>query len=315
MKLEHFLSAVSTDSFPSSPVVLFSAKEYPVVFFSALLSQLRHRSSVELKTVLFDQLSSQALFAQLSTTFLGRSDLLWLGDLSSLEPAVLKKQMLSVVASYQGPHTLMGCIHPDDSSSSMKNIISLDEDFSPETRRGVVTFLFPQSISAVDGVEKLVKGTRVTSIDQLIMIAQYAGVVGKNAVLFSEQWMKKIHASESSLFDLSSYFFGRKTEQFWNAWSLLKDDYAAPFWTTYWSEQLWRAHYVIKLYKENKITEAKQLSFRLPFSFLQRDWKTISAKELQYAHQFLYEGDYAFKNGGSEFFLEVFYATFLTKQF
>jgi hypothetical protein len=315
VKLEKFLQSIATGSFPSLSVVLFSAKEYPVVFFSAFLSHLRSHSSVEPKTVLFDQLSSQALSAQLSTTFLGRSDLLWVGDLSSLEPATLKKQMLSVVGSYQGPHTLMGCIHPDELSSSMKNVISLDEDFSPNLRRTIVTFLFPHSLSAVEGVEKLVKGMRITSIDQLIMLAQYAGVVGKNATLFSEQWMKKISAPESSLFDLSSYFFGRKTEQFWNAWHFLKDEYAAPFWTTYWSEQLWRAHYVIKLYKENKITEAKQLSFRLPFAFLQRDWKNISPTELQHAHQFLYEGDYAFKNGGSEFFLEVFYTTFLAKQF
>ncbi len=315
MKLEHFFNAVANEQLVSFPVILFSSKQYPVIFFSALLSQLRHKHQLDPKSILFDQLSSQALHAQLSTTFLGRSDLLWLGDLSSVEPAALKKQMLALVVSYQGPHRLIGCVHPDDKSVQMKGVISLDEDFSEYDRRALVTFLFPHIPSAVDAVEKLVKGTRISSIDQLSMIAQYAGVVGKNVSLFSESWMKKISGPESSLFDLSSYFFGRKAEQFWHAWHLLKDDYAAPFWTTYWSEQLWRAHYVIKLYKENKITEAKQLSFRLPFSFLQRDWKNISAVELQRAHQFLYDGDYAFKNGGSEFFLEVFYATFLTKQF
>jgi hypothetical protein len=312
MKLEQFFNAVAHEQLSSFPVILFSSKQYPVIFFSALLSQLRHTYQVDPKSIVFDQLSSQALHAQLSTTFLGRSDLLWLGDLSSVEPALLKKQMLALLVSYQGPHRLMGCVHPDDKSLQMKGVISLDEDFSEYDRRALVTFLFPHIPSAV---EKLVKGTRIASVDQLSMIAQYAGVIGKNVSLFSETWMKKINAPESSLFDLSSYFFGRKTEQFWTAWNLLKDEYAAPFWTTYWSEQLWRAHYVIKLYKENKITEAKQLSFRLPFSFLQRDWKNISAAELQHAHQFLYDGDYAFKNGGSEFFLEVFYATFLTKQF
>ena len=315
MKLDQFFNAVANEQLASFPVILFSAKQYPVVFFSALLSQLRHKYQLNPKSILFDQLSSQDLYAQLSTTFLGRSDLLWLGDLSSVEPAALKKQMLTLVVSYQGPHKLIGCLHSDDKSLQMKGIISLDEDFSESDRRALVTFLFPHIPSAVDAVEKLVKGTRISSIDQLSMIAQYAGVIGKNVSLFSDNWMKKISAPESSLFDLSSYFFGRKTEQFWPAWHLLKGEYAAPFWTTYWSEQLWRAHYVIKLYKENKIIEAKQLSFRLPFSFLQRDWKNISAAELQRAHQFLYDGDYAFKNGGSEFFLEVFYATFLTKQF
>ncbi len=315
MKLEQFFNAVANEQLSPFPVLLFSAKQYPVIFFSKLLFQLRYQYGLDPKSILFSQLSSQALQAQLVTTFLGRSDVLWLGDLSSVEPAALKKQMLSLLVSYQGPHRLIGCIHPDDKSLQMKEVISLDEDFSEYDRRAFVTFLFPYIPSVADAVEKLIKGTRVSSVDQLSMIAQYAGVVGKNVTLFSDSWMKKINAPESSLFDLSSYFFGRKTEQFWNAWHLLKGEYAAPFWTTYWSEQLWRAHYVIKFYKENKITEAKQLSFRLPFSFLQRDWKNLSAIELQHAHQFLYDGDYAFKNGGSEFFLEVFYATFLTKQF
>lgn len=315
MKLGQFFGVVAQQQLDAYPILLFSSKQYPVLFFSTLLAQLRQQYNLEPKSVLFDQLSSQALHAQLSTTFLGRSDLLWLGDFSSLEPVALKKQMLALVGSYQGPHRLLGCIHPDDVSAAMKTVISLDEDLSEYDRRALAAFLFPHIPSAADAVEKLVKGTRLGSIDQLVMVAQYAGVVGKNVSLFVDQWMKKIIAPESSLFDLSSYFFGRKTEQFWSSWHVLKDEYAAPFWTTYWSEQLWRAHYVIKLYKENKITEAKQLSFRLPFSFLQRDWKNLSAAELQRAHQFLYDGDYAFKNGGSEFFIEVFYATFLTKQF
>lgn len=313
MKLGQFFTAVADGKLRSFPVILFSAKQYPVLFFSHLLQRLRLQGQDAPKTVLFDQLSAQALHAQLSTSFLGRSDFLWLGDLSSLESVSLKKQMFTLLESYEGPHNLMGFTQADEKNIPTKTIISLDTDFWEGDRRAIVTFLFPQNPSAADTVEKMLKGIRLASLDQLLALAQYGGVVGKNAPLFTQQWMRKIVAPEASLFDLSSYFFGRKVEQFWSCWNLLKEEYAAPFWTTYWSEQLWRAHYVIKLYKENRITEAKQLSYRLPFSFLQRDWKNLSAEELQRAHQFLYEGDHAFKNGASEFFLEVFYTSFLSK--
>ena len=314
MKLGQFFTIVEQGDLHSLPVVIFTAKQYPALFFFHFLRRLRLDYQRQILKILpIDQMSSQALQAQLATSFLGKSDLLWLGDLSSLESTSAKKQILTQIGFYEGPHNLMTFVQTDEKHVSAKTIISLDTDLSESERRALLTFLFPQQ-SVIQTVEMMIKGIRLSSLDQLLAIVQYGGVVGKNASLFTKQWLCKIVTPEASLFDLSGYFFGRKIEQFWNCWATLKDEYAAPFWTTYWSEQLWRAHYVIKLYKENRIIEAKQLSYRLPFSFLQRDWKQLSLEELQRAHQFLYQGDHAFKSGASEFFLEVFYATFLAKR-
>ena len=313
INLETFFTECSDRTLHTQPVMLFSGKEYPVLFFAALLHRLRSTYQPVPKTVSYQTGSFSILLAQLSTTFLGRQDLLWLGDISSLEDAATKKQLLALLPSYQGPHALIGYVHQDDLSARLSCVISLDEPLAACAQRAAITFLFPHVAHEV--LEDLLKTVRSSSLDHLVLLANYAGVVGKNIRPFKQEWVTTIIAPEASLFTLSQYFFARKTELFWPLWHSLKEQYAAPFWTTYWSEQLWRAHYVIKLYKEQKITEAKQLSYRLPFSFLQRDWKTISCEELQQAHHFLYEGDYAFKNGGSEFFLEVFYATFLAKQF
>ncbi len=312
--LEAFFTACNDRTLHTRPVLLFSGKEYPVLFFSALLHRLRVSYQPVPKNVSYHTGSFSPLLAQLSTTFLGQRDFLWLGDISSLEDAATKKQLLALLPSYQGPHALIGYVHQDDLPARMPFVISLnDEPLSASAQRMAVTFLFPHVAHEV--LEDLLKTVRTTSLDHLVLLANYAGVVGKNIRPFKQEWLTTIIAPEASLFTLSQYFFARKTELFWPLWNSLKEQYAAPFWTTYWSEQLWRAYYVIKLYKEQKITEAKQLSYRLPFSFLQRDWKNLSADELQKAHHFLYKGDYSFKNGGSEFFLEVFYATFLAKQF
>lgn len=313
MTLEMFSAACQQQTLAELPVILFSAKVYPVLFFSALLQKLRVSYQPVIKTVAYEGCSFSSIVAQLSTTFLGQQDFLWLGNSALIENASDRKQLLTLVAGYEGPHVLIGFIPTEDIPKSVKYTISLDEPLSALERQKLLAFLYPHVAPAV--VEDLLKTVRTISLDHLVMVAQYAGVLGKNTQQFKQQWLTEVIEPEASLFALSQYFFARKQEFFWPLWELLKDQYAAPFWTTYWSEQLWRAHYVIKLYQEQKITDAKQLSFRLPFSFLQKDWKYLSLDELKNAHDFLYQGDYAFKNGNSEFFLDVFYTTFLAKQF
>lgn len=313
MTLATFLAACAQGTLQKEPVIVCTAKEYPALFFAALLQRLRAIFQPAPKIISYENSSFSTILAQLSTTFLGQKEFLWLGDISSLEDVSLKKQLLALFVSYQGPHTIMAYVHADDVPTSLSKLVRLDEDVSLADRKKAISFLFPQLSVAV--LEDFLKTVRTESLDHLALLAQYAMVVGRNSQQFKEEWLTTIITPETSLFTLSQYFFGRKTDLFWPLWHLLKDQYAAPFWTAYWSEQLWRAHYVIKLYKQNDVTQAKQLSYRLPFSFLQRDWKTISLEELQRAHQFLYSGDHSFKNGGSEFFLEVFYSTFLTKHF
>lgn len=312
MKLETFFTSYNQRTITEHPVTLFTGKKYPFLFFTAFLKKLRTDYSFS-KIVSYDNSSYALLLAQLSTTFLGQKELVWLGDISSLEDVDFKKKILALLPTYRGPHTLMGYVSQDDVPPSFTHTLSLDEKCTLADRKIAITFLFPHV--TLDVVEDFLKAARSESLDQAVVMAYYAAVIGKNNQTFKNEWLTNIIEPEASLFSLSQYFFGRKPDLFWPLWSCLKGQYAAPFWTTYWSEQLWRAYYVVKLYKENNITEAKQLSYRLPFSFLQRDWKHVSRRELQRAHSFLYAGDYAFKNGNSEFFLEVFYSIFLAKQF
>ena len=130
-----------------------------------------------------------------------------------------------------------------------------------------------------------------------------------------QTWFEKIVVPEESLFSLAQFFFARKKDAFFKVWLNLKDEYNGAFWTTFWSEQLWKAYHVVSLRKEGNFAAAKQMESRLPFSFLQKDWKTFDAKELSHAHDFLYSIDHRLKNGLSDNGLEIFYHGFMRGAF
>ena len=60
--------------------------------------------------------------------------------------------------------------------------------------------------------------------------------------------------------------------------------------------------------------DAKQISFRLPFTFVQKDWRSYSIRELKNAHQFIYTLDYDFKHGSTMAF-DLFFSKFFSNQF
>jgi hypothetical protein len=71
----------------------------------------------------------------------------------------------------------------------------------------------------------------------------------------------------------------------------------------------------IEYASQGDYAEAKKVGYKLPFSFIQRDWKNHSIEELKQAHQGIYELDYRIKNGGDESFLEHFYIQAMSAQF
>lgn len=56
--------------------------------------------------------------------------------------------------------------------------------------------------------------------------------------------------------------------------------------------------------------EAQKIGARLPFSFLQRDWRKHELADLVYCHAFLYELDATLKKSRGELGFDRFYHTF-----
>lgn len=310
-----FLQLCNSTEIQKKPLILFTAKDYPVLFFATLLERLRKKYLPAPKTISFLDSDFAAIQAQLSTTFLGQQDIIWCGNISGFDVST-KKKMLIFLESYTGPHTLLAFVTTKDLSANIdkQSVMALDDPLSPAEREQLIEFLFDRL--QWKQVHELTKESyKSMSLDTLVLLAQYRLVLGKNTELFMQQWFEKLLVPDESLFTLTQWFFARKPQHFFRTWHAIKDNYVPVFWTTFWSEQLWRAHYAVTLRKQNKLAEAKQMAYRLPFSFLQRDWKNVSESELQNAHDFLYTADFNIKNGSSDLFLDVFFNNFFSKQF
>lgn len=251
--------------------------------FEAISSNLKVIDTVE---------SEAALSAQLTMGFLGQSSLFWLSEeLLSENPITL-----SLLQAYSGPH-FIGYIGKTVSKAA-EITIEIPEELSYEQFMNIFAALYPQqSIKSSACAQQIFKISPTVSIQSALVLMHYCILVGNRSEVFLQSWLPSLLNPEKSLFLLSSLFFSRKEEQFFQLWALIYEDYSDPFWTTYWSEQLFKATLFCLLMHAKNFTQAKRVAYRLPFSFVQKDWKFFSSEELKQAHNHLYAIDWNIKNG------------------
>ena len=291
-------------------VICFQADAYPMLFLSFFVEKISHFLRIFPEQVAVDE-----LFCTWGTSFLGQSQTYWLGDVSELEKKK-KDTILTYLASYQGPHTIIFFISTKDLWKSKKGtVIVLDNVVSIDIIKSLaIMLLLPAQVPRVlSFMKKVLNAMPTISLDQSVLFFRYALVLGSRTDDFIHNFLTKIATPESSLFMLSQYFFKRNVEQFYQLWQRVESDYPETFWIVFWSEQLWRAHYFLSL-REHHLADAKRIAFRLPFSFIQRDWRQVTRHELRGAHQWLYHMDVALKNGALGSF-DLFFAKFFAHQF
>lgn len=162
-------------------------------------------------------------------------------------------------------------------------------------------------------IDALYARTPNLSVDQIYLFMRYAALMGKNQREFIDQWLGLLVSSEKSLFTLSQHFFAQESKKFFALWGTISADYPPAFWVVFWSEQLFRASCYVQLMQQRKIAEAKRISFRLPFSFMQRDWRLYKPHMLRDAHAVIYAIDFNIKNGASDAALDLFYSQFFQR--
>ncbi len=285
-------------------------QEYPLLFFSLLLQQLKKQSNQPMHTVQEDE-SYSSLIHRFESSFLGMSSVYWLGDIQRYDQSTREK-LTTYIESYQGPNVLIIYMAPHAERSSSKKMVTVEIPAIVDKKQiQELCTLFGNG--RVRTVPDLGVYEKQLTLDRVCLLIQYLSVVGSGVRDFNEQWLGHVIVPELSLFTLSQYFFARDGMRFFKQWAVLKDQYAAPFWISFWSEQVWRATLFIELSQQRNFAEAKRISFKLPFSFIQRDWKNVTAQELKRAHDVLYRCDHAIKNGGDANMLELFYTDYLQR--
>lgn len=319
MEIIEFFAQTSSVLAENNLVLLFAGKSYSPLFFDRLLIFIQKKIDQPLKKINLESDLSEIQMS-LHTTFLGQTQAYWFGDLSLISAKKKRSDWIKFVQTYQGPHRIIGFVSQEelDGSSNQNNslvLVSMQESYtSDQVRKIPILYGAVKPEVAVLFFTKLYRINKQYALDQICLLQDYAGLLGKNMDSFFDSWVEKLVVSDISLFYLSQLFFEKKAEEFFVKWSEVRPYYSDQFWTTFFSEQLFKSYFYVQI--NGRIpADQKQLSFGLPFSFMKQDWKLYTTFELQAAHQKMYEIDLALKSGGSQYRLDAFFALFFAGDF
>lgn len=294
-------------------VLLFSyhSTESPILFLALLLSACtnihRHVTTVDMCHE-----DSASLVPDFESSFLGGHTIYWLKNSSSMT-AKQQKWWATYLATYTGPNLLICFLSKDVLLSG--HVIEHHEIPALVDKKSFImlySLLYEQALSTSQQqyIDRIFILHETVSLESACLLIRYLSVVGSHNQEFLQEWLPKLVVTDTSLFVLSQHFFAKDAAKFFSCWSAVHMSYAPAFWIAFWSEQLWRASLFVMLNKSGKPVEARKAAYRLPFSFIQRDYKKYTLNSLQEAHTQLYLLDNALKNGGGELAFELFYANF-----
>lgn len=303
------------DFWTQRQIVCWQGSEYPVLYCFYILDRLK-KIGLPVECVDIETQSVSEIMAKLEMSFLGMRIYYWLRNLSIL-PAKDRKTLLTYLEQYQGPNAVFFFIDQDTVVKPANSwfFITLEKGI---TQQQFIQLFAVENASAVRRNASLISALFVhqptISLDNAYILMRYFSLIGPQDTVLMSEWLNDLMAPEQSLFTLATHFFARDKKKFFMLWQRMHSTYAEAFWMTFWSEQLWRAANYNELMDRKEVVEAKKISFRLPFSFMQRDWKKSSRQELINAHDFICALDYGFKNGGLSW-IELFYTKFFEGKF
>jgi len=286
----------------------FQGAVYPLLFFNAYFSLTKNQGT-PVQTIDIGTLRFSDVVCQLEMALLGNTSLYWLKDLSLLSDTVIR-QYTAYIQQYQGPHQVYFFTTQPVPLTDIC-IVQFPDVINESEYRDLALF-FQQDSGVIDTfIKALFARNKTISFENALLLIQYQLFLGRKFQSFMQHWLPRIVVSEQSLFTISQLFFARNYAQFLKEWHMMKSQYPDEFWIVFWSEQLWQALIFIEHVKRGQLAEVRRKVFRLPFSFMNKDWKMYSEPELMRAHQFLYEVDYGMKNGHATEGIDLFVHSFL----
>jgi len=330
VKFLEFLVEAKKKSFWNNRVICFrgamaGADGVPLLFFRHLFEHLKEK---EVASVLPLRVSTTTeLWKTLQQSFLGETAFYWLGAVAD----TIKKgkkgvapDLVDLLSMYRGPHSIAFFVSADQtlSLSVQKRMVVVDLQANFMVHDIVKLFsFFGASLSSPK--KALLKellptpdrfsGGVTMSLDLICMLLSYLSVTSPRYVTELKKSLGAIVEPELSLYELSRSFFTMQEKKFFAMWVERQDEYSVPFWVSYWSEQLWRAYYVVTFLKQNNFPAARRFAYRLPSSFIKSDWRRCSLEKLKAAFVMLYDIDYAFKKGSTFCSFDLFFSSYFSR--
>jgi len=319
IKFYAFLEKAKKNSFwEDSSFYGFHGEEYSILFFSLLFSFLKKKNIVSFDFA--QRGAGKDFLPSLRQQFLGEKKLYWLGQQVDQVAKKNKREIVKFLSGYNGPN-VVGCFFSDASlckefQPSDSFIVQLEQVLNYDTFLVITDFFeLKYSVKKKAQLKKFFDGSDGLTLDVACILFNYLDVAGIRTSKDLEHYVNIVNPFSGSLFSLSQYFFSKDATHFFPLWSKMFGTYPDIFWISYWSDQLWRAYNVVTLLTHGKNREARRFSFRLPYSFANKDWKGSSSQELINAYDFLFKTDYGLKRGSSYCSLDLFFGKYFEGAF
>lgn len=267
------------------PVSYFLGTEFPLLFFSYFKKRLKEVISV--RAIDLEEVKLNDLKAELSLTFLGNKSLYWFGNIDDCSSKT-KDDFFSLIKNYSGPNIIV--------FFTTEDLVRIEiQKFSCEIEKNNIQKL--SEFLQIKYVDRVLKNAENLKLDQIILLSLYSNVIGSRSKEFVDIWQDKIIKTESSLFTLSSLFFTKDKKRFFEYWLKIKESYQDTFWTVFWLDQSFRAYWFLKYKNDKDFKNMKKISFKLPFSFINSDFKKNSLEGLSLLQSAVFQADCFLKQG------------------
>ena len=331
MNLKEFLfQAKETSFWNDNKIICFKSSDYPLLFFRCLFDFLRAKKIVDFKSL--GTRDAINLYKTLQHSFLGQTSFYWLADIQEIiKNKKGRDSFIEFLKEYDSENIIAFFCEKDDIIKAVGKTNTTGRDVGRKEKIYVVEIpekIYSKDLDVLldffdvtipkkkfDLISVLLNRSNVKSLDMICMLLRYVGVTNIKMIDELQKELENIIDPDISLFDLAQEFFKKGTKKFFGIWKNKEKDFPEAFWISFWSEQLWRAYHVVKYLKLGDSSAAKRFSYRLPFSFLNRDWQSTSLEELRNAYEFVYEIDYHMKTGSKFCYFDLFYSKYFLGKF
>lgn len=317
MDFKTFLkSALNKDFWSTSKCLCFNGTDFCPLFFNTLFNILdKNQTLPYLKKTLTTDVLKNEYQAELEQGILGLYNFYWLGDLSSHSK---NTKLLSYVGSYQGPHFISFFISNDSKIKMPKSAtqINIDSKVGIEEFKPLISiFSTKLSDKKILLIDKIFADRGQIELDSACMLINYLELMNMNLANQAHDYLSNIFGVQPALSKISSAFWIKNEREFFKIWQEIGTMYPNVFWVIFWSEQIWKAYQTILFLNQKNFVKAKQASYGLPYSFINKDYNNFKLADLYRLYENLYEIDFAIKKGSTFYSLDLFYLNYFNARY
>jgi len=319
MQIKEFLSTANNPSFwHSAKTLCFTGAEYPARFFTQLFESVVTAKMLSAPYQRVDAAGREKseLHALLGQSMLGSTSFFWLGNLSEERVSKSATAFKQYAASYTGPHQLAFFIETEHLPTPCSaQIIQLPNMLDQTEFVALAGFLGCPDIMKKNALFQHLFQQQKQSLDRCLELLDYVTLATVKQTAAFTAYLDTLYENQTTLQDLAECFFAKRDNAFFIRWQALQHHYPPIFWVVFWAEQLWKAIHVTQFMHQKQFVQAKKMSFRLPYSFINRDWQRANVNELVRCHEFLYQIDYGIKTGSTFCSLDLLFVHYFTGAF